>query len=830
MFQNYLMVALRNLTKHKLYSAINMVGLAVGLAASILILLFVRNETTYDRFFTDSDRLYQMAVEGHIPGRPSQWIANTSLPMGPALQQSFPEIEAHTRLVRQNITIQRGDVQFNEEARLVDPNFFQLFDFPFIAGNRETALSDPSAIVLTEEVARKYFGDADPLGQTLRIGGEHSLRVTGIMRDLPPNTHFSLGILIPMNSVAARNLRQLEQNWGALCCYLYVRVKPDTDVARINGQLGEWIRKAAPTLETPQGPVAIGEFFGPRLRAVADIHTEPMLADAVPGISMTEIYTFSGIAVLVLVIAAINFMNLATARATQRAREVSVRKVVGASRGQIVLQFIGESVLMTLLSLFLAAALVELALPWYNDFLGKELSFDYAADPSLLLLLLGLTLLVGMAGGTYPAFFLSGFNPARVLKGASSGVGGGSGRLRMVLVIVQFAISIGLMVATAVVYGQLRYAQNKNLGFDKDNLVVIQGFISGPIRDKRETFQTALKSDPRIVGAVGTTFIPGDGGERNTNIRRPGEGAATNIVMRVDAVDYGFMSIMGMHIIAGRDFDRTRGTDGLVRPDWQIRNEDPPAGQGNFVIPGATILNRAAVRRLGFDSPEAAVGQIVEAAENPNSSLRLTIVGVVEDFHFRSVHDEIAPAFFIVDPSALNSMIVRVKAGDVAGALGHIDRTWREIVPERPIRRAFLDDNLQALYEREQKMSLIFAAFSGLAILIACLGLFGLAAFTAERRTKEIGLRKVLGAGVPDIVRLLVWQFSKPVLIANLIAWPVAWIGMNEWLKGFSYRIDLSPAIFLAAGGAALLIAWLTVGLHATRIAQAKPVRALRYE
>ncbi|OYQ33605.1 hypothetical protein CHU95_14605 [Niveispirillum lacus] len=827
MLKNYLMVALRNLLKHKLYSAINVTGLAVGLATCVLILLFVRNETSYDRFFTDSDRLYQVAFKAQLPGRQVDHFAVSMLPLAAAMKEGLPEVEMAARVVQSSIVIKHAGESFSESARAVDPDFFRMFDFQFLRGDRLTALDEPNSIVLTESMARKYFKDAEALGQTLDIDGSGPAKVTGVIQDMPSNTHFDLEIIRPYAAVA-QVMRPLESNWGGVCCETYVRLKPGTDGKALSDRMPAWFKTAAPTLNSPTGNVVLGEIFTPRLRNLKDIHTDPVMSSMRPATSYAEIITFAAVAALVLAIASINFMNLATARATQRAREVSVRKVVGASRSQIILQFIGESLLLTLIGLVLSIALVELALPAYSAFLDKKLTFNLFTDPLLGPALIGLALVVGVAGGAYPAFFLSSFNPARVLKGASSGVGGGSGRLRMALVVVQFAISIALMVATAVVYGQLLYAQNKNLGFEKENTLVVRGFARSADRARQETLVEALAKLDGVVAVAGSNSTPGDGSENNTNVRLPGTDPNQMLVLRQSGVDWDFVKALGLRMVAGRDFDRNRPADQL--PPLADPAEAPAGGSAAPTYPGSVILNEAAVKRLGFASNEEAIGKQFEAPADDDGTNKLTIIGVVADFHFRSIHDPIPPAMFFIDRDRFSDVLVRVKPGDVQATLRDIERVWRDMFPNRPLNREFLDDRIQSQYIREAKTSQMFATFSGLAILIACLGLFGLASFTAERRTKEIGLRKVLGASVLDIVRLLVWQFSKPVLIANLIAWPVAWYFMDLWLNGFTFRIGLNPLLFVAAGGLALLIAWATVGLHAARVAQAKPVTALRYE
>ncbi|QJE72538.1 FtsX-like permease family protein [Aerophototrophica crusticola] len=831
MFRNYVTVALRNLVKHRLYSAINIVGLAVGLAACILILLFVRNELTFDRHIADAERVYQVIMRAQLPGRPADTVANTQLPMGDAMKGAFPEVELRAAMVQQNMTFRTGEKLFSETVFAADPEFLQIFDLPFLEGDRPTALEDRSGIILSEEVARKYFGDEPALGRVITVDGQHDLRVSGVFKKLPPNTHLQFDVLAPIGSPAVRNLEQTRANWGAISSTTYVKLKPGVDAADFNQRFLAWSKTAFPEIRSPNGIVKLSDIFTPSIRPLLSINTDPIATSMRQGTAMTEIYTFSAVAVLVLAIASINFMNLATARATQRAREVSVRKVVGASRAQLVTQFVSESVLLTLVGLVLAVALVELVLPAYSAFLGKELSFNFLSDPGLAAILLGLTVLVGIAGGTYPAFFLSGFKPAAVLKGASSGVGGGSGRLRMTLVVVQFAISIALMVATAIVYGQFLYAQNKDLGFDKENLVVLEGFSTRAMREKARSVAELIAKDPRVAAASATAITPGTFDENNTNVRMPGRGSSELLVVRNEPVDFDFFDTMGMKLVAGRMFDRNRGTDYVTRPEWMRPGGQRPAGTPeDFQMPAAVILNETAVKRLGFASNEAALGQTYLAGAGQGASYNFTIIGVVQDFHFRSVRDPIAPAQFYVDPVQFDAVAVRVKPGDVPGALAAIDNAWKQFFPDTPAQRVFLDDRIQQLYDQERQMATMFAAFAGLAIIIACLGLFGLASFTAERRTKEIGLRKVLGASVPDIVRLLVWQFSKPVLVANLIAWPIAWYGMGHWLQGFTYRIDMNPALFLGAGVVALAIAWLTVGLHAAKVAQAKPIKALRYE
>ncbi|TWB12911.1 putative ABC transport system permease protein [Nitrospirillum amazonense] len=820
MFANYLTVALRMLVKHKLYSAITVAGLALGLAAAILIGLFVHNELTYDRDVTDVDRIQQVLVTATLPGRAPEDGASLPMPVGPALKQAFPQVADVARVAAQTSSLKRDETLFSEPAAVADASFFRLFDWPFLAGARATALDDPNSVVLTRKTAAKYFGDADPLGRTLLVDG-HLLRVTGVVRDLPPNTQFAFALLLPMDSPANQLPDYLREHWGGLIAMTFLKLKPGADADAIQAGLPAF-GAAIPPIRSNTGEVHLGDVFKFFLVPLTEAHLHPVRNAMVEGTSPLEIGIFTAVAVLVLAIACINFMNLATARASLRAREVALRKVVGASRGQIMVQFLGESILLTTLSLILAVALVEMLLPSFTTFLGKpSLAFDYLRDGRVLGCLAALVLVVGGVGGLYPAVFLSAFQPGPVLKGNSGGSGAG-GRLRVVLVVLQFAISISLMVATGVVYGQLAYAQGRALGFNKEDVVILTD-LYGPDVRKAETLRDALRQDPRIVAASLAQSYPGSGTENNTGVHRPGATVDDGVVLRQDAVDFDYFAALGVPLLAGRVFDRRSAADTLSPAD--------PA-HPEKMRHGGLILNRAAVQRLGYPTPEAAVGQLLILPSNLGSAgIEMTVVGVVEDFHQASVHTAVAPQIFFVAPSPSDGqLLIRVKAGEMPGALDLIDRTWRQMMPDRPVPRVFLDAQLQSVYEREIKTGQLFAAFSGLAIVIAALGLFGLASFTAERRTKEIGLRKVLGAGVTDIVRLLVWQFSKPVLVANLIAWPIAWVAMRHWLDGFADRVSLNPLLFVASGLSALMVAWATVGLHAARVAATKPVVALRYE
>ncbi|WP_049974530.1 ABC transporter permease [Azospirillum sp. B4] len=817
---NSVKMALRMMAGHKLYSAITVVGLALGLAVAILIGLFVRNELTYDRDFTDADRIYQVDMTATLPGRAPMDTVRLPAPTGPALRQAFGEVEEVTRMSEQQSAVKRGDAVFSEDLTVADPTVFRMFDWAFRSGDRATALDDPASIVLTEKTARKYFGDADPIGQTLLVDGAHEVRVTGVMRDLPSNTQFAFGALIPLTGVASQYPPEMLGMWGGMSMLTFVKLAPGADPARLTAGLPAFTA-AIPPRTSSTGVIHFDTIFHFFLVPLAQAHLTPALHAQVATITPAEIATFSAVAVLVLAIACINFMNLATARASLRAREVALRKVVGASRRQVMAQFLGESLLLSVVALVLALALTEMALPSYAAFLGRDgLAFQYWRDPVVLAGLALLILVVGGVGGFYPAVVLSAYQPGPVLKAGRTG-GAAGGRARALLVLLQFAVSIALMVATGVVYSQMSFAQGRALGFNKDDVVILPLPPEGVDRkgSRADTLADTLRRDPRIAVVSAAATIPGGQMEMSAGIHRTGEGADEPIVMRQDAVDYDYFAALGIPLAAGRVFDRQRPGD-ILAP-----------GGGHAVRHTSVILNQTAVRRLGYTTDAAALGAtLVVPSDHDEPGVQATVVGVVRDFRQGSVRTIIAPNLFILQREEFHQLIIRVKPGQMAGALALIDDTWRHLVPDQPVPRFLLDDQLRIVYGTETRAGQMFAAFSGLAIVIAALGLFGLAAFTAERRTKEIGVRKVLGAKVADIVRLLVWQFSKPVLVANVVAWPVAWFAMRHWLDGFAERVSLNPLLFVASSLSALMVAWATVGLHAARVATTRPVAALRYE
>jgi len=823
---NYFTTAVRVLAKNRLYSAINILGLAASLTCAILIGLFVRDELSYDRWLPDGERVYRVESMFLIPGREPLMGGQAPGPAREALQKHFPsEIEQAVRVFKRRPTFDIGDRQFNDYWLEVDPEFFQVFQLPFVAGDPATALGDTSSVVLTETIAKKYFGDEPALGKTLTVTREapETFRVSGVIRDLPKNSHLEINMLTRFDQPRYAEKPWVADRWTSINVYVYAKFRSVEAAVRTEARMDEFVDKNAnfgieEVKDTPPS-----EFLKLSLRAVPDIHLYSGEREAfTPNGDITTVWTFSAVAALILLIASINFMNLATARSLQRAREVSMRKVLGASRRDLILQFLGESVLMTLFALALAIAAVTMLLPWFNQYIAKELAFNPFTDPVLGAALLGLTVLIGVIAGLYPALVLSGFRPATVLKANQSTAAGGSAGLRAVLVVFQFAISIGLIATTLVIWTQTRYAIGMDTGYRKDHMIVLDNVGDEEVMALQPTMLTEFARIPGVTALARASDAFPQQSNNNTLVTLPEAQTDDLLVVETLDVDYDLFNTIGVKPIAGRLFSRDFAGD--VMPP----KADEIEGPVNFGV----VLNEHAVRQLGYENNEAAVGKTFEVSIGEEKKGQATVVGVVEDMHFRSVREEITPMLFFLadDPDQLYYLFIQVRSDDLPATLAALDETWKRLVPDVPIVRSFVDEDFAKLYRAEEERMKMFGGFAAFAVFVACLGLFGLASFTADRRTREIGIRKVLGASVGDLVTMLLWQFSRPVIVANLIAWPAAWYFVQRWLEGFEYRIDVTPVPFLVAGGAALLIAWLTVILHARRVSGANPIVALRYE
>jgi putative ABC transport system permease protein len=831
MFRHYLTTAFRNFAKHRLYSFINVAGLAVGLACAIFIVLFLRDELSYDKWIPDSENLYRVEVTFHALGGAPMPLTTAPFPLLPVMQQQIPEVKTSTHLVPEPMTVSVENRRFSETVAFVDPSFFQVIKLPLVEGDAARVFAHPDSIVLSQSATRKYFGDIDPLGKIVTVTGDwnylfcdrndaaclgasHPLTVTGVLQDLPSNTQLAVDLLVP-NSSQADELRPAyrDQAWASTDGgHEYVDLTPGADPQSI-------LAKLKPILDRSIHPEGMrgSESEEVRLTRFWDVHlTSDKFGGMKPPGSWTTVYGFTAIALLIMVVACFNFMNLATARATLRAREISLRKVVGATRSQLVVQFLGEAILMAVVSLVVALALVEVLLPVYGAFLNRPIVFHYLDDWSLLMWIFLAACAAGLLSGVYPALVLSGFRPAAVLK-TSASAQSGSTLLRMLLVVGQFSVSIGLGIAAIVVFSQISFARNIDFGFDRNGVVVLRG-IRALTATATESFVHALRSNPAVVDLALSNAAPFDLFNLNhvaVRIQRESQPFTAQIVN----TDPEFPLLYGMRLLAGRLLSASHGEDVFSGYPFFPPDSEHDTDSGRNVL-----INAEAARRFGY-TPEEAIGKIIVGGKG-----NVTIVGVLADSKIDGVREAISPAVYVDYPDGNTLLSIRIHGGGIPDTLAFIDKTWASFAPGRAIQRYFLSDTFDNLFKSDEKQGVLFSLFVGIAILISSLGLFGVAAFTAERRTQEIGLRKVFGARTRDIVALLLWQFSIPVLIANAIAWPVAFYYLHHWLESYAYRISLNPLYFLTAGAVALGIAWITIFGHALSIARASPILALRYE
>jgi putative ABC transport system permease protein len=832
MWRNYLTVAVRALAKSRTYSIINIAGLAIGMAACLMILLFIRYETSYDRWIPDAENTYQFQTYYPNPsdGRPPLHLQMSSYITAERLKKDFPQVEKTVYVLGGSPVIAKnGEVETAENYLAVDGDFLSVVNLPLVRGSRN-ALSVNDTAVMTQSEALKQFGTEDVVGRTLTLiqkGQKHDYRITGVLKDIPKNSHLKANAFVRRDFPSYfASEQQFLTCWGCQSGWVYAKLKPGTDPKTIEAALPAWEKRNIPDDMSSGIRYNAGDETDWHLANVKDIHLG-IAQDGVmtPGNDKKSIATFAIIAALILGMAVVNFINLATARASQRAREVALRKVLGANRRQLIVQFVGESILMSAVAMLLALALLELVIRPFAAFLDADLTFNYLGAGGILLPALGLMLLVGVAGGLYPAFFLSRFQPAQVLKAnRSAAETPGSGRLRQALVVAQFAVSIGLIICTAVIYGQTVYARSVDPGYARDHILQVDNMSRYQLIGKGQAFVDQMKRIDGVI-AVGLTDIGvATQNNSNTGVIVPGNPKA--VTTGNYRVDPGFQEAMGLKLAAGRWFDRREADDAYLPFPPDEAAERALAARGVNIV-----ANELAVKSWGFASPEAAIGKVVKTVmfRNEIGLVPMTIIGVVKNARFRSIREPVDTLFFTSTHSGPSTMIIRYR-GDPAAMRAKVEAKWKQLVSDVPFQAKFSDDIMIDLYKAEDARAKIFAGFALLAVVIGCLGLFGLAAFTAERRTKEIGIRKVLGARTRDIVRLLVWQFSRPVVVANIIAWPIAWWMMRDWLNGFDDRITLGPVPFLAAAAIALAIAVGTVAGHALRIARANPIHALRYE
>jgi putative ABC transport system permease protein len=804
MIFNYLKTALRNIKKYPTYSVINIAGLAIGMACVILILLYIKDELSYDRFHEKADRIYRVVDSFDVPGGISRDYAFTSAPFAPNLKRDFSEVEDAVRLLGRRHMVTYEDKKYYEDFLFyADASVFNIFTFPLIAGNPDTALVAPNTIVISESTALKYFGNDEPLSRTLHIN-EQDYVVMGVMKDMPKNSHFYAQIFASMKTHEndPELQEQFFQSWARHEFYTYLLLQEGTSYEDLQAKLPAFIEKyAAQEIRT-----ILGGSLSSRLQPLKSIHLHSHLQMEIkPNGDIKYVAIFSVIALFILLIACVNFINLATARSVNRSKEVGLRKVVGASRYQIIQQFLGESLFFTLFAFILALLVIVLVLPLFNSLTGKEIAMNYLTNFILLGSLGVLLIFVGLISGSYPAFFVSRFQPAYVLKKPIS-IRSGKSYLRKGLVIFQFTTSIILFIATAVVLDQLDFLRNRKLGFDKEHVVVIP-LRSNTIRTNAEAIKAELMQNPNIVCGTITIGVPG-GIVAGDAIKLVTEEGKKTLTMKMIYTDHDYVKAMGMEIVEGRDFSKEMMTDATE----------------------AFLINEAAVRELMLKNPLET--QLEWGGEEYSYGIHKKgrVIGVVKDFQFQSLRDAIDPLIIHVWSQNTFVFALRIQPDDIPGTLAFIESKWKDLDPAHPFEYSFMDETFDRIYRGEEKLSQIFSVFSMLAISIAALGLFGLALFMVEQRTKEIGVRKVLGASVGNIFTLLSREFAILVLLANLFAWPTAYFLMRKWLESFAYRVDIGVWIFIFAAVITFVIALFTISFQAMRAALANPIKSLRYE
>jgi len=825
MLRNYFLIALRNLRKNKVFSLINILGLAVGLSCCLLIAAYIRDETSYDKYPVEADNIYRVNLG--VMGNSLVSYPSVDIAVGPGIKAAYPEVKAYTRLERLGgIFGQYGVKQFKEnQLSFVDSNFFEVFTLPFLDGDPHTALIRPNSMVVTKAFAEKYFGSGPALGKALTMGEYGVCTVSGVIDKIPDNASFHFDAFISMSTLHFK-----EQSWSNIGMYTWLVLDPRADAKKLEARFPDLVAKYAVTeiardmgIPLDEAKKAVNTFIF-TLIPLKDVHLHSNTKyELEANGDIHYVYIFGALALFILLLACANFTNLSTASSAGRSKEVGVRKVMGSLKGQLVAQFLTESVLLTLCAMLLAYGLVAALLTFFNQVAGKHISFTFFLQPIALLATFMVTIVVGIIAGLYPALFLSSFNTIKVLKGSTTAGGAQKSLLRSGLVVFQFFVSIGLIVATLIVYRQLHYMQDRRLGYDKDQVVYIQD--TRLLGQNQEAFRSQLLQDRRVVNATISWCVPGSGNMNGTEVypKKDAAGGAggaggagssggaggngdaggngTEIHANIFNVDYDYVPTLGLKIVQGRNFTRGFPTDS-----------------------SGVIINQAAVSDLGWGHTNPIGKTIVRSGRK-----EYKVIGVVEDFHYLSVKEKIAPLMLLMGNN-YGGMLVKVNTADVRGFIDDVKKKWQSYNPAGPFGYYFIDEKFENLYNTERRTSRLFTAFTLIAILIAGLGLFGLAAYIVEQRTREIGIRKVLGASVSSVLVLVSREFLLLIGLAFLIAVPVTWWGMHRWLQEFAYRAPFSWWIFPIAGASALFIAIVTISFQAIKAAIASPVKSLKSE
>ncbi len=793
MFKNYFKVAFRNLWKNKVFSFINIMGLTVGMTACFLIFLYVKFELSYDAFNKKSDRIYRLVTDLKTPSD-NLHIGITSWAFAPKIKSELPEVQAFTRISGGNFLLTKGDQKFQEDKMLfADSSLFEVFDFKLLKGNPQIALKDPYSIVLSETYAKKYFANENPVGQTLLFSGDHTpSTVTGVMKDIPDNSQIKTDLFVSMSTLTKKMNDSLDDQWDNFGATSFLLLKPGTNAIALEKKFPELLKNwIGSDMDKAQMHYTLS------LEQLRDVYLYSDRNSSKSG-NIRNVYIFSIIAVFILLIACFNFINLTTARASERAKEVGIRKVAGASKSQLGRQFIGETVLLCLIAFILVVGFSALLLPSFNRLSGKIISAGIFSNFSYLILLFFSSIAIGLVAGLYPALVLSSFKPIVVLKGRfSSGTKGVF--LRKGLVVTQFTISIALIIGTLIVYSQMKYMRNQELGFNKDQMVVLN--TNGD--SARFAFKQSLLNIPNVKSVSLSSSAPGMGNSEAYSQIENKNGDMQVATLSRYAVDFDFIPQYQIKMVAGRAFSKDFATDTTQ----------------------ALILNETAVKLFGYSSPDQIIGKRFDQWGRQGK-----VIGVMKDFHYRSLQENIKPLSMVIQPTSEQLVNVNIASFNISQTLAAIEGKWKQMLPARPFSYIFLDDTFNKQYQDQDRFEKIFFNFAILAIFISCLGLLGLASYSTLQRTKEIGIRKVLGASVSGITSLLSKDFIKLVLIALVIASPLAWFGMHKWLQGFAYRINIGFWVFILAGIVAVLIALLTVSFQAIKAALTNPVKSLRTE
>ena len=807
MFQNYLKIAIRNLLKYKFYSIINIVGLSIGITTFLFIFLYVNHELSYDQYHVHADRIVRLDAHAKL-GENEVNSATNSAPAGPVFTSEIPEIEAFCRFrYRGSYLVKYEEHHYKEEQVIfVDSSFFNFFNIPVVAGNPETALTAPNSAVITQNTAVKYFGSENPIGKNLILDNNKNYNVTAVIENIPTNTHFNFDLFLSIGDLT----KSQDNQWGSFNYNTYVLLKEGTDWNVFKEKMQKtFLKYFEPVLKQYVGVtydqfIAGGNYIFLDFTPLTKIHLYSDKEDELAANSdIRYIYIFGIIGLFILFIAGINFVNLSTARAMNRAKEVGVRKVVGAMRHHLIRQFLSESTLVALTSLLLAIGLIQLLLPWFNSLSGKMLTFSNFMSPRFLMIALLVGIITGLLSGIYPAFYLSAFRPAIVIKGNFNFKNANS-LFRNSLVIFQFFITTILIVCTVVVYKQLQFMQNKKLGFNKEQILIINDAYA--LKNNVHSFKTKVLSNPFVKNASVTGFLPVESSRNSSSFFKGNNPTQENAILISNwVVDFDYVKTMGMEMIKGRDFDAQLSTDSM-----------------------AIIINEELARQVGYEDP---IGKTMSGytSEDTDDLEIFTIIGVIKNFHYASLRDAIKPLalFYGKNEGAIS---LRFQTEDINVLIQQLAADWQKMAPDQPFSYQFMDERFSRMFEQEQRLGKIIGGFAFLTIFIACIGLLGLATFITQQRTKEIGIRKVLGASIPNLVYLLCKDFGKLILIAFLFAVPVSWYFMQEWLTDFAYATSVGISVFLLAGLLILMMTILSVFYQSTRVALINPVETLKQE